>query len=181
MTHIMSTDAMAPSTSARYHPNDILCDEKRIEFKQFSEIFPPDEFTYLRVDGRPAIHMANNDIMKLAKSVSKWAASVAMAKLFDHTPPTISKHMNITHKILAIINFFLATKSMPSNRSSRWQWSVRSGKKWRKVNYSNVVGRMEVPRGRPDDAHTFDLCDFDNLFVATAFRGTSMQTVNYRW
>lgn len=31
--------------------------------------------------------MANREIIKLAKSVSKCAASVAMAKLFDSTPP----------------------------------------------------------------------------------------------
>lgn len=31
--------------------------------------------------------MANSEIIKLAKSVSKCAASVAMAKLFDRTPP----------------------------------------------------------------------------------------------
>jgi len=31
--------------------------------------------------------MANNEIIKLAKSVSKCAASVAMARLFDRTPP----------------------------------------------------------------------------------------------
>lgn len=89
--------------------------------------------------------------MKLAKSVSKWAASVAMAKLFDHTPPTISKHMNITHKILAIINFFRATKSMPSNRSSRWQWSVaKMEQKWKKTN--EIVG-MEASDGQPDDTY----------------------------
>lgn len=63
---------------------------------------------YLRVDGRPANHIANNDIMKLAKSVSKCAASVAIAKLFDQTPPTTSKHMNIKHKTLAIMSFFCA-------------------------------------------------------------------------
>lgn len=45
------------------------------------------KITHRCVDGRPAIQMANNDIIKLAKSVSKWAASVAIAKLFDATPP----------------------------------------------------------------------------------------------
>jgi len=39
------------------------------------------------VDGRPAIQMENREIIKLAKSVSKCAASVAMAKLIDRTPP----------------------------------------------------------------------------------------------
>ena len=43
--------------------------------------------TYRFVDGLPANQMANSDIMKLAKSVNKWAASVAIAKLFDKTPP----------------------------------------------------------------------------------------------
>jgi hypothetical protein len=31
--------------------------------------------------------MANNDIIKLAKSAKRCAASVAIAKLFDKTPP----------------------------------------------------------------------------------------------
>lgn len=31
--------------------------------------------------------MAKSDIIKLAKSVKRWAASVAIAKLFDKTPP----------------------------------------------------------------------------------------------
>lgn len=48
-------------------------------------------YTYFFVDGRPAIHIANSDIIKLAKSVSKCAASVAMAKLFDTTPPLKEK------------------------------------------------------------------------------------------
>lgn len=43
---------------------------------------------YFFVDGRLAIHRANSDIRKLVRSVSKWAASVAMAKLFDKMPPT---------------------------------------------------------------------------------------------
>lgn len=43
--------------------------------------------TYRVVDGLPAIHIANNDIIKLAKSVNKCAASVAIARLLDKTPP----------------------------------------------------------------------------------------------
>lgn len=80
--------------------------------------------TYLRVDGRPANQIANSDIIKLAKSVSKWAASVAIAKLFDHIPPTTSKIIKITHKILAIMSFRLACISTPSWRpTSLWQCS----------------------------------------------------------
>lgn len=82
------------------------------------------DWTYLRVDGRPANQIANNDIIKLAKSVSKWAASVAIAKLLDHTPPTISRHINAKHRILAIINFLRACLSIPSLRPlSLWQCS----------------------------------------------------------
>lgn len=59
-THIRSTDVNAPITSARYQPKCIFF-----------------------VEGRLAIHSENSDIIKLAKSVSKWAASEAIAKLFD--------------------------------------------------------------------------------------------------
>lgn len=48
---------------------------------------PGEKETYRWVEGRPAIQMANNEIIKLAKSVNKWAASVAIAKLFDKMPP----------------------------------------------------------------------------------------------
>ena len=52
--------------------------------------------TYFCVDGLPAIHMANNDIKKLAKSVKRCAASVAIAKLFDITPPIFDNdHINV--------------------------------------------------------------------------------------
>lgn len=64
----MSTDVKAPSTSALYQPNGIFL-----------------------VGGLDPTHSANNEIIKLPKSVSKCAASVAMAKLPDHTPPEIQK------------------------------------------------------------------------------------------
>lgn len=79
-------------------------------------------YTYLRVDGRPANQMANNDIIKLVKSVSKCAASVAMASELEYTPPITSKIMNTKHKMLAIMSFFRASTSIPSVRSlSVWQ------------------------------------------------------------
>lgn len=59
-TQISSTEVRAPITSARYHPKDIFF-----------------------VFGLLAIYRENSEIMKLAKSVSKWAASEAIAKLFD--------------------------------------------------------------------------------------------------
>lgn len=59
-TQIMSTDVSAPITSALYQPNGIFF-----------------------VAGLVAIHNANKDIIKLAKSVSRCAASVAIAKLLD--------------------------------------------------------------------------------------------------
>lgn len=94
--------------------------------------------TYFRVDGRPANHIANNDIIKLAKSVSKWAASVAMAKLLDQTPPTTSKHMNAKHNTLAMISFRCACESMPSLRSlSVWQCSMDSWQK--KFNFKTKI------------------------------------------
>lgn len=59
-TQMSSTDVRAPMTSALYQPKDIFF-----------------------VAGLVAIHREKRLIMKLAKSVSKWAASVAIAKLFD--------------------------------------------------------------------------------------------------
>lgn len=57
-TQIIRTDVSAPITSALYHPNDIFL-----------------------VAGLEPIQRANNDTRKLAKSVNKCAASVAIAKL----------------------------------------------------------------------------------------------------
>ena len=44
------------------------------------------------VAGRVATHKLNNEIMKEAKSVNKWAASVAIANEFAKYPP---KHITI--------------------------------------------------------------------------------------
>lgn len=63
-TQMRSTDVSAPNTSARYHPNGMA-----------------------RVAGLEATHRAHSDIMKLAKSVSRCDASVAIAKLLDIYPP----------------------------------------------------------------------------------------------
>ena len=53
--------------------------------------------------------------------MSKWAASVAMAKLFAQIPPTISSTMKNRHKILAKISRFRAFLSIPPSRSPVWQ------------------------------------------------------------
>lgn len=63
-TQIMSTDVKAPNTSALYQPKGMF-----------------------RVAGLEPTHNANNDIIKLPKSVNRCAASVAIAKLLDSTPP----------------------------------------------------------------------------------------------
>jgi len=70
-TQMRRTDVRAPNTSALYHPNGIDW-----------------------VAGLEATHKAHSEIMKLAKSVRRCEASVAIAKLLDKYPPTnkISKH-----------------------------------------------------------------------------------------
>lgn len=50
-------------------------------------------------------------IMKLAKSVSRCAASVAIARLFAKRPPTISMIMNTRQSTLAKMSFLLAIVS----------------------------------------------------------------------
>lgn len=59
-TQMSRTDVRAPNTSALYQPNGMDW-----------------------VAGLEATHMAHSDIIKLAKSVSRCDASVAMAKLLD--------------------------------------------------------------------------------------------------
>lgn len=58
-------------TSARYQPKGIFL-----------------------VAGLPATQIENSEIMKDAKSVNKCAASVAIAKLFDNTPPIVREKKN---------------------------------------------------------------------------------------
>ena len=62
-------------------------------------------FIYL---GLPATQMANSEIMKEAKSVRRWAASVAMARLLERTPPTTSPTMNSRHSTEATTSFLRA-------------------------------------------------------------------------
>lgn len=89
----MSTDVKAPITSARYQPNGIL-----------------------RVAGLEPTHRANKDIIKLAKSVSRWAASVAMAKLLDRTPPgNRIKSEKLTIRVLCIVLTSLEWLEMAPN------------------------------------------------------------------
>ena len=52
--------------------------------------------------------MANKDIMKEAKSVRRCAASVAIAKELDRTPPTISADMKRMQRIEAKTSLFRA-------------------------------------------------------------------------
>ena len=78
-SHIMRTDTVAPKTSALCHPKDIFWDL-----------------------GLAAIQMANKEMRKEAKSVSMWAASVAMAKELLNTPPTISAIMKKTQRTVAV-------------------------------------------------------------------------------
>lgn len=59
-TQMSRTEVRAPITSARYQPNDMVF-----------------------VGGLVAIQSENSEIMKLAKSVSRCAASVAIARLLD--------------------------------------------------------------------------------------------------
>ena len=117
-TQIKRTDTVAPITSALCHPKFILTEA-----------------------GLEAIHIENKEMRKEAKSVNKWAASVAMARLFAMIPPAInkcilkpilfflgitflktknlpiSKIMNARHSTLAMINLFRAFLSIPPSRS----------------------------------------------------------------
>ena len=52
--------------------------------------------------------MANSEIMKLAKSVRRCAASVAMARLLDRTPPTTSAIMKMRQSTEAKISLLRA-------------------------------------------------------------------------
>lgn len=67
ITQIIRTEVKAPITSARYQPKLIL-----------------------RVGGRLATHSEKREIIKLAKSVRRCAASVAIAKLDERYPPVIT-------------------------------------------------------------------------------------------
>ena len=86
-SHIMRTDTVAPKTSALCQPKDIFWDL-----------------------GLAAIQMANKEMRKEAKSVSMWAASVAMAKELLNTPPTISAIMKRRHSPAAVMSFRRALK-----------------------------------------------------------------------
>ena len=93
----MRTDTVAPKTSALCQPKDIFWDL-----------------------GLAAIQMANKEMRKEAKSVSMWAASVAMAKELLNTPPTISAIMKRRHSPAAVMSFrrALKVKKKLTSRSS---------------------------------------------------------------
>lgn len=147
--------------------------------------------TYFLVDGRPASQMANSDIMKLAKSVSRCAASVAMAKLLDQTPPTISSTMNVRQRTLAIMSFLRACLSTPSARSSRWQCSGNEANNF--ISFDPCICKLEIMSSQlvghltePDSGrllnfpHTFELRELHHLLVAAALRGPAVQTIDDR-
>ena len=77
--HIMSTETVAPKTSALCQPKDIFFDF-----------------------GLAAIQMENKEMAKEAMSVRRCAASVAMAKELLNTPPTISAIMKKTQRTVAV-------------------------------------------------------------------------------
>ena len=110
-SQIMRTDTVAPSTSARCQPKDI--------------------FWLL---GLAAIQMAKREMRKDAKSVRRWAASVAMARELLSTPPTISAIMKNRQSTVARMSFRRALDkveggtyflSIPSARAW-WQWREAS-------------------------------------------------------
>ena len=87
MSQIIKTDNVAPSTSALCQPKDIRW-----------------------LFGRAETQMASIEMRKAAKSVRRWAASVAMAKELDNTPPTISANMKNKHIPEAKNSFLWALK-----------------------------------------------------------------------
>ena len=66
---------------------------------------PKDIFLLL---GLAAIQIATSEIMKEAKSVRRWAASVAMARLLERTPPTTSAVMKSRQRTEATISLLRA-------------------------------------------------------------------------
>ena len=77
--HIMSTETVAPKTSALCQPKDIFLDF-----------------------GLAAIQMENKEMAKEAMSVRRCAASVAMAKELLSTPPTTSAVMKKVQRQIAL-------------------------------------------------------------------------------
>ncbi len=76
------------------------------------------------VAGLDATQMEKSEIMNDAKSVKRWAASVAMARLCARTPPTISTTMKKRQRTLAMINLRRARLStLLTWASGEWQWS----------------------------------------------------------
>lgn len=99
----MRTENRAPITSARYQPKLIFLEA-----------------------GRDDSQMAKRLIMKLAKSVNKCAASVAIARLLAMTPPTTSPIMNNKQTALANMRRLLALISIEDpvagGFSPDWIW-----------------------------------------------------------
>lgn len=71
--------------------------------------------------GRVAIQSENRLIIKLAKSVSKCAASVAMARLLAKNPPTTSTSIKTRQRIDAIMSLLRALVSTSSPLLPVWQ------------------------------------------------------------
>lgn len=71
------------------------------------------------MEGRAANHIAKSDIIKLAKSVNKCAASVAIARLFDKTPP---ENIQENYKYQQKLKNWKIKKKIKNNQSNYSNW-----------------------------------------------------------
>lgn len=104
--------------------------------------------TYRCVEGRPAIHMANRDIIKLAKSVNKWAASVAIAKLLDQIPPEKSCKNDCSKRV--VIVFMGMDKASPNAQHP----SKFGGLSMLQLEFKRLQGNKLRTRSQRKSTHT---------------------------
>lgn len=104
--------------------------------------------TYRCVEGRPAIHMANRDIIKLAKSVNKWAASVAIAKLLDQIPPEKSCTNDCSKRV--VIVFMGMYKASPNAQHP----SKFGGLSMLQLEFKRLQGNKLRTRSQRKSTHT---------------------------
>lgn len=104
--------------------------------------------TYRCVEGRPAIHMANRDIIKLAKSVNKWAASVAIAKLLDQIPPEKRCKNDCSKRV--VIVFMGMYKASPSAQHP----SKFGGLSMLQLEFKRLQGNKLRTRSQRKSTHT---------------------------
>ena len=100
--HIMSTETVAPKTSALCQPKDIFLDF-----------------------GLAAIQMENKEMAKEAMSVRRCAASVAMAKELLSTPPTTSAVMKKVQRQIALSSLKTAL-NQEQNVSSEKEFHIKT-------------------------------------------------------